>query len=179
MTMKQTAKVKAERFQKLGGRKEGTAWIAWKFVRWEDGAGRPPTQGGPLRYRVGKALRDTRQADPRPYQSCAAGLNVHAQQPPSRKLKAISRSFESEIVLLECRVRAGDVACLPDDAHKWGADDSSTGITTGPKFRVQELFVVAAYRYSPSAASGMEVIEMAKGYELIPGIVRPPRGRPI
>ena len=157
MKSKQSAATKRKKFRELGGEFEGDSWITWKFVLNNQ---RSPTRHGNLLYEVGKTLVDKKKADNEPRRSCAQGLNVHAGQPLKSVIK--KNCGEKEMILLELRVKPDDVACIPNEAHQW---KKNTAYTSGPKFRVQKVEIVASYDYNNSEVGGLELIKIASKYE--------------
>ena len=157
MKTEQSAATKRKKFLELGGKFEGGSWIAWKFV---SDKYRSPTRRGNLLYKVGKTLVDKKKAEPDPLRSCAPGLNIHAGQPPKEGIERYCLS--NKMILLELRVKPEDVVCIPDEANKWKKGD---WYTSGPKFRVQQVEIVAAYKYDKVEVGGLGLIKMASGYE--------------
>lgn len=150
------AQIKAEmlsRFKKLGGKTEGREWIAWKVVTSRFASPNKPQWS--LTYIVGETLVDPEKANSDPRDGCGAGLNVHAAP-------AASMNMKRGQLLLECRVYAANVACVPDGARKW---QKYAAYYEGPKFRVRRLRVIASYKYVKGT---LVPIRVAAGYEVVP-----------
>lgn len=162
----QTDAQKLRAFRKLGGKVEDGEWIAWKLVILQkDGPFLPPSYRTGLGYRVGRRVTDGRKASKDPGELCAAGLHVHTTPPPKKTWENWEGLGGKAI--LECRIRPQDVASVPYGAHPFSKSNTDH-YTSGPKFRVQSLLVVAAYVYSPRVEGGFKLLQIAEGYEVIP-----------
>ncbi len=165
--IKQTKEVIKKKFIRLGGEFDGDELIVWKFVTSTLGS---PNRGGGIEYQVGKTIIDKQTPNYNPLNDCGEGLNVHAEQP----VKSMVRTYcgRKSMILLECRVKLSDAACIPNAAERWSPTDTAISTyagrnhyTGGPKFRVKKLEVVASYRYDGKEEKGLKPIEMAKEFE--------------
>ena len=157
--MMQSAAAKRRRFIELGGEFEGEEWIVYKFVTKGYQSPTAPSRGwGSLSYPVGAAINDKKKPNTNPSRSCGAGVNLHASLP-----KAVRPIGGAGKVLVEGRILATDVVCVPNDARCWTDYESFTG---GPKFRVSRVRIVASYKRD--AEGKLTPIKLAPGYEVAP-----------